>query len=93
MCSTLESTLSSKELFLEQAFPGKYVFPARKYNTPHAFRHCCQRFLTKQTVATNNSDCRRGTSLNANINGMIFDGFLLLLPIIFRAQMLQRKEY
>ena len=54
MCSTLESTLSSKELFLEQAFPGKYVFPARKYNTPHAFRHCCQRFLTKQTVATNN---------------------------------------
>ena len=27
MCCTLESTLSSKELFLEQAFPRKYISP------------------------------------------------------------------
>ena len=26
MCCTLERTLSSKELFLEQAFPRKYIF-------------------------------------------------------------------
>ena len=30
MCCTLESTLSGKELFLEQAFPRKYVSPHAK---------------------------------------------------------------
>ena len=43
MSCTLESTLSSKELVLEQAFPWKYI-------SPHAFRHCCQRFFIRAHV-------------------------------------------
>ena len=44
MCCTLESTLSDEELFLEQAFPRKYIV-SENVRILHAFRHCCQRVL------------------------------------------------
>ena len=57
MCCTLESTLSSEELFLEQqAFPPKYIVSAKK-KIPARFRHCYQSFFrTHKKVYVNEQD-------------------------------------
>ena len=49
MCCTLESTLSSEELFIEQAFRRKSIV-FEDVNFPRRFPHCCQNFFRTQKM-------------------------------------------